>query len=63
MQEAVIYGTYTVQIATNIDRRLLNNVVHNFRQRFEEIRRIDFRVEEYFRRKETFIANIDPIFL
>lgn len=52
-----------IQTTTNIYRWTLNDVVNNLGERGQEIRWIDFWVEENFRGQETFITDIDPILL
>ena len=54
---------YFVETTTNIDGWLLNDVVDNLGKGSKEIGGVDFGVEEDFRSKETFITNIDAIFL
>jgi len=52
-----------VQTTTNIYRGALNDVVNNLGERRQEIRWIDFWVEEDFGGQETFITDIDSILL
>jgi hypothetical protein len=56
-------GICLIQTSTDVDGGLLNNVVHDLWKRGQELRRIDLRVEENFRGKETFIANVNGVFL
>lgn len=54
---------YLVKATPNIDRRLLDDVVDNIRERGQEVGGVDLRVEEDFRCEETFVTDVDAIFL
>jgi hypothetical protein len=56
-------GICLIQTPTDVDGGLLNNVIHDLGKRGQELRRIDLRVEENFRGEETFIANVNGVFL
>jgi hypothetical protein len=55
--------TYFVKPTTDIDRRLLDDAVDDFRERSKEIGGVDFGVEENLWCKEPFIANVEDVFL
>ena len=54
---------YLVQSTADIDRRRLNDVVHNLGKRRQEVGRVDFRVEENLWREEALVSYIDIVFL
>lgn len=51
----------SVETSADIDRRCLDGLIDDFGQRCEEIRRVNFRVEEDFRGKKTLIPHIDSV--
>ena len=52
-----------VESSTDIDRRLLNDTIDDLRKGGKEVGGIDLRVEEYLGREETFVADVDLVFL
>ena len=56
-------GTNLIESSTDIDRRLLNDTIDDLREGGKEVGGIDLRVEEYLRREETFVADVDLVFL
>lgn len=61
--EGVIEGVYLVESTSNIDWRLLDDIVDNLREGCKEIRGIDLRIEEDLWGKESFIPDVDGVFL
>jgi hypothetical protein len=57
------FFAYFIQTTTNIDGRRLDDVVDDVRKGCQKVRRIDLRVEEDFRSEESFVADINGIFL
>ena len=52
-----------VEAAPDVDGALLDDAVDDDGEGREEVGRVDLGVEEDFRSKETFVTNIDAIFL
>jgi hypothetical protein len=52
-----------VQSPPNINRRRLDDSVDDFGKRRQKVGRVDFGIEKDFRREETFVTNINVVFL
>ena len=55
--------SYLVKPSTDIDRRGLDSVVDNDRERCQEVAGVDFGVEEYFGCQEAFVSDVQVITL
>ena len=54
---------HLVEPSPNVDGRLLNDVVDDLGKRVQEVGGIDLRVEEDLGGKETFVTNVNAVFL
>lgn len=52
-----------VKASTDVDGRLLDDAIHDFGKRGEEVRRGDFRVEEDLGGEETLVSDVKVVFL
>ena len=60
---SILDSTHLVETSPDIDGRLLDDGVDDFRQGREEVGRVDLGIEEDFGGEETLVADIDGVFL
>lgn len=54
---------YLVEATPNIDGGLLHNAIDDLGQWCEEVRRVDFWVEENLRSKKSLVSDVHRVFL
>ena len=52
-----------VQAPTNVNGRRLNGAINDLWKWCQEVRGVDFRIEEYFRGEEALVSNIYRVLL
>ena len=55
--------THLVQSSAHVDWRRLDDIVDDLRERCQEVRRVDFGVEEDLGSKEAFVADVHRVIL
>jgi hypothetical protein len=62
-QQSVIHTTHLVKPSSNIDRTGLNDGINDLGQGGQEVRRVDFRVEEDLGCQESLVSDVHVVTL